>query len=307
MSADEPGQSGPIDPSGLSVSSRLRAEADGELSPLDLRDDEVQDRQGRIAFERSLREAVGRVQSVETAPESLRTRIAGTLGVPSTAALSERVKPVFPREHPTIYRERLPWRRQLWLAAAAAVTLVTVLMLYGPLRISFGPPTFTAIAAFTTEQHEGCAKLGSQFKSKMTARTESEARKAAIQILPKVPSVLELHSAELARLGYRFAGLGRCAVPGRGRSAHLLYAPDPAIAPGAPSVSLFVQEDTGELAIDPNCRYVHRPTDPAAPSRTTPGVTMWRQDGLVYYLVAPPLPAEVLRAFDAPDEMRSIL
>ncbi len=307
MTTDESNHSLPIDPSGLSDPASLRAAADGELSLPDsffVRDPEARE---RIAFEQSLRAAVARSMSSDAAPEALRTRIASAFKGAAAPSPVEQLRLVRPEDHPKVYRDRLPFPKQWWLAVAAAVALVTGLLLFNPLGLSMGPPTFARIAAFTTQQHDQCALLSKPFNGKMTVRTEAEAVKAAIEILPKVPSVLELRSDDLAKAGYRFAGLGRCAVPGRGRSVHLVYKADPTIAPGAPHVSLFVQEDTGELAFEPNCAFTNKPSDPDAPAKGTGFVTMWRKDGLIYYLVAPPLPPDARRAFDAPSEERSIL
>jgi hypothetical protein len=135
----------------------------------------------------------------------------------------------------------------------------------------------------------------------MTARTVAEAQKAAIELLSHVPEVLELKSDALSKAGYQFAGLGQCHVPGRGRSAHLLYKPDSTVAPGAPVVSLFIQEDTGELSLEDFCAY-RKEGDPA---KKRCCMTVWRADGLLYYLVTPKgTPAEARNAFSVPERER---
>jgi hypothetical protein len=233
---------------------------------------------------------------------------------PSTA---HQLRIVRPEDHPKVYRSRLSFPRQAALAAAAALALVAGVLFFTPLGHTWlrSPSNPTALAGgfltrvvnFTYSQHTGCGDFGRLFDRKMTARTEAKALEAAIELLPRIPSVLEFRSADLAKQGYTFAGLGPCAVPGWGRSAHLIYKPDPTIAPNAPVVSLFVQEDKGHLLIDANVALTNRPTDAAALASCERCLTVWRKDGLIYYLVAPPLPVETRRAFDEPAQERSIL
>lgn len=273
----------------------------------------------RMAFERDLRAAVARAMGDAASPPTLRERIIDAIRAHKGGlSAAERLRMVRPEDHPTVYRARPALRKQLWLAAAAAMVIVVGLLAMNPGgMIRWGPPVIassgvpvnriTRFVSFTVDQHEGCAGFERHFKRKMTARTQADAIRTAIEILSKVPSVLELRSADLAAAGYHFAGLGPCAVPGRGRSVHMLYKPDPSIAPGAPVVSLFAQEDVGDLPFATDACFSNAPRDEAERASGGVTVTVWRKNGLIFYLVAPPLPSEIRRAFDAPEEERSLL
>lgn len=278
----------------------LRAQADGEATRTH---GAASANDPRVQFERDLREGVARAMSAELAPADLRDSIASMLKHHAASASSLRTIDNH-ADHPTVYRARPTWKRQVWLAAAAAVMLVTALLLYGPVSRLGAPPTFARIAAFTASQHESCESMGSRFNSKMTARSLTEAARESARILERVPTILEIGSEPLARAGYRFVGLGECAVPGKGASAHLVYVPDPSIAPDAPRVSLFIQQDSGQLAFDPALCMVKEPGSGADP---TMGIAMWRENGLIYYLVAERLPVETRRAFGAPAMERPII
>lgn len=293
----------PSHPDRWSDAERCRAQADGE-APL------TESSDPRIAFEQELKRRVARAMQGDAAPADLRARV--------FARLSEA--PVHTHIGAT-HAGRPHRRRSLWWAAAALVVIAGGLALVLPTRLSLigpssqiaqtpgmlAPERLARLISFTASQHDQCALLSDAFNSKMKARTEAEASKIAIELLPKVPSVLDLQCGALAKAGYQFAGLGRCAVPGRGRSAHLIYKPDPAIAPNAPIVSLFVQEDVGDLPLEFGCALRSQPCDSTTGDGCVCCVTMWRKDGLIYYLVAPPLSPEVRKAFDAPERERSIL
>lgn len=252
-----------------------------------------------------------------SAPADLRERVISAMRAAPAPSAAEELRMVRHHDHPKAHRSRLSFPQRVALAAAAAIALVAGVLFFTPfgqtlLRSPSNPTALTGgflarVVNFTYEQHGNCHDFGRLFDRKMTARTEAEALKAAVELLPRIPSVLEFRSADLAKQGYTFAGLGPCGVPGWGRSAHLLYKPDPSIAPNAPVVSLFVQEDKGHLLIDGDVALTNRPTDAAALASCERCLTVWRKDGLIYYLVAPPLPVETRRAFDEPADERQIL
>jgi hypothetical protein len=297
-------------PSRLDLSSeaaRRRAEADGEAPHADTSDP-------RIAFERELRERVARAMSGSAAPAELRAKVHALLHEAPAHAHGGGT-------HTDRVHRRWRWRAAAGVAALVVIggAVALVLPSRGPAHPSSGGAAaplvqspaaserLTRLISFTSAQHDQCAMLGEAFNAKMKARTETEAQKIAIELLAKVPDVLDLRCAALAKAGYRFAGLGPCAVPGTGRSAHLIYKPDPAIAPDGPIVSLFVQEDAGDLPLEFDCALTNRACDANPIDTCACCVTMWRKEGLVYYLVAPPLPPDVRRAFDAPEREKSIL
>jgi hypothetical protein len=80
---------------------------------------------------------------------------------------------------------------------------------------------------------------------------------------------------DLSKMGYRFAGCGPCTIPG-GKTAHLLYRP---VNGSGPCVSLFVQNDAGQLAIEKGRVYY------AQDARNHTPMIVWRGEGVLYYLV----------------------
>lgn len=296
----------PFDPgSSRDAAARLRTAADGEAS-----DSVTGEDAARVSFERDLRDAVGRVMGADAAPAGLRDDLVRAMR--DEASSDGGLRLVGTPARPARPSLRPSW----WLAAAAGIALVVSVVLFrpvtGPSPVSPGRPQaspgeasrhFVRLVAFVSEQHDACAAFGEFFDAKITSRSREEARAAASELLGRIPRHLDLRSESIVKAGYRFAGLGPCAVPGKGPSVHMLFRADPVVAPGAPIVSVFVQEDTGDLPIDPGPAY-------AAPaSIATPGgtLTVWRDGGLVYYLVAPPIPLEARRAFNIPDEERPLL
>src|SRR5580765_8443440 len=101
----------------------------------------------------------------------------------------------------------------------------------------------------------------------------------------------------MSSAGFAFAGAGNCAVPGRGHSVHLMFRytggsagsggasgadaskPVPGRTCPGDEVSLFIQQDTHQLALEEGQVYA------PAPQPGIPGVVVWAHDGLIYYLV----------------------
>lgn len=79
---------------------------------------------------------------------------------------------------------------------------------------------------------------------------------------------------DLSGIGFRFAGCGPCGRPGQ-QGVHILYR----AAAGPDAISLFVERDQGQFAIDPG-----RPYDCTRPDGVHP-VFAWRAEGLVFFLV----------------------
>lgn len=302
-----------LDPSTLSPAARLRAAADGEIAhPTASSKDDA----SRIAFERGLRAACSRAMQGAPAPDSLRQSVLqamraepfGTLKIAGAQSHEPPQRAAQASDDgPISFPSRPPWMRfglavAAMLAIAAGAFYVQRSAVLTPVTpVMLGEQRATILADFANEQHQQCADFGPAFEGKMTARTVAEAQKAAIELLSHVPEVLELKSDALAKAGYQFAGLGRCHVPGTGRSAHLLYKPDSTVAPGAPVVSLFIQEDTGELTMDDFCAYRKE----GDPTKKRCCMTVWRSDGLIYYLVTPKgTPPEARNAFSVPERER---
>lgn len=288
----------------VSPSQRLRALADGEVAGMPTTPDD----EARVGFERDLREAVARSMREVAVPSSLHDRVVKamraepslTLEIPNARQLLTDAPAPIPFPAPAA---RMRW----WLAVAAAVAVVGGVLITNPpggrSAVNIKPEVMTQLASFAQAEHQHCAAFDAYFDHKMTARTEADAIKSAIELLTSIPSVLEFRSKELAQKGYEFAGLGPCGVPGKGRSAHLIYKPSASAGSALPPVSLFVQEDKNDLDI-PKGKALCR----EARSGGDCGLRVWRSKGLIYYLVVPAsMPSDAEKAFDVPDERISVL
>ncbi|HEY7120234.1 MAG TPA: hypothetical protein VH475_26840 [Tepidisphaeraceae bacterium] len=80
---------------------------------------------------------------------------------------------------------------------------------------------------------------------------------------------------DFSNVGYQFAGCASCTVKDD-KTAHLLYRPTGA---PEPCISLFVQNDVGQLAIETGKYYFARDAHEDVP------MIIWRDNGAVYYLV----------------------
>ncbi len=275
-----------LDPGTLSEGARIRAQADGEI--LGGNDD------SRIAFEGELRGAVGRVMGAGGAPEALRASVVSIL---RETEIDGRAEVVHTAMGDTT-------RRSFWSGAAGWLAVAAVLALSASLLIMSTSQTQTApggvsgvlaqAANFVVGEHDECDVYSERFVNKFNAKSESEATRAAIEILHRVPGVMSLPIDGLHEAGYEFSGLGRCGVPGRGASAHLIY--ENKNVPGL-TLSLFVQVDTGDIDLEEGKSYVHRakvgstgcialaPT--ADEDEDARSLVVWREDGYIYYLFAP--------------------
>jgi len=249
-----------------------RAMADGELSPAqqaayDAACAHDAQHSNRLEHERQLRAAVGRVLGADSAPAALRMQLktmfdeSPSVDIAASSLRIDRGAPV-----------ARSWQRPWWMGMAAGFVLAAGLMMIlapwksgtpaqhqgtqgNQIAVEGGPYSTTRLVSFLTEQHDRCANLGSFFHDKMQYRTRADAERAAIELLSAVPAVFDLHDGELTQMGYHFEGLGRCQVPGRGKSAHLIYTSNEA---GHAPISLWVQQDTGEWddrVRDAGCTY----------------------------------------------------
>lgn len=300
--------------------------ADGEAMPAGDPSSALDQEPERVTFERLLRDRVAAVMSADRAPAELRGRILETLAKESGAPGIRLAGSEADRDGSAGLQRRerrLVFRRPVLLAAAAALAVTAgiigltqfrspavTLPKAQPGSLADGPVPLERVVniiAFTEGQHDSCADLRI-LDRKMTARSEVDAQREAIELLNHVPKSLDCRADSIRDAGYVFAGLGRCAVPGKGRSAHLIYKPDATLAPGAPTLSLFVQEDTGDLPLVTGCRYTNEDCCPSFRKVCSCILTIWREDGLVYYLVAPAtLPAKTLDAFCRAEKTRSLL
>lgn len=273
----------PVQPQGQAA--MLRAAADGELTPEQeqaLCDQDASAR-ARIDTERALRQAVSKTMGQVRAPASLRAKIERAMQGQSPLSFEQA-------------EQRAPrgWQRPWWLGVAAGFALAAALVYFvSPLAAPNATPgagQFASRGQFSTvglvdfleDQHDSCANLGPFFQTKMPFQQRADAERAAIEMLDMVPDVLDLADGKLADLGYDFAGLGACRIPGKGKSAHLLYTSS---IDGQPPISLWVQQDTGEWndrIKEIGCTYG---VDLCEERGTS--LSIWREKGLLYFLYTP--------------------
>lgn len=252
----------------------LRAGADGELQERDRHElaEHLATHPGDAAvieFERRLRTELARAAAEDEPPADLRARV-------------ERIAaPPRPK--------RLAWR----LAAAAALLLGAGTWWW---TSSLPPlPTGTqlvvpshrsSVVSFVRAQHDDCTVYQDLIAGRFRLADPAHDPSALVSILGRAPTLGDLDAA-----GVRFLGAARCAVPGRGASVHLVLDASASSA-GSPDpealVSLFVQQDRGEFAVEPGLTYrIAQTTTASRPG----GVYLWRRDGLLYVLVSNGMPS----------------
>lgn len=266
----------------------------------------------RVAFERELRQRLANAMADVNTPPALRERLVAALASENTdetvrTAMGDTREPSF-------------WARAAApLALAAALVLALTLALFNPSATNpnAGGTQTASIVPFqsidhvaqilniATGEHTRCQGFGDAFANKFSARTPAQAVEGAVDILGSIPTLGEHDFTKLDSLGYQFAGLGECGLPG-GPSVHLMYTTnDPALQP----ISLFIQRVRNQDEADAwapiaGKHCVQIPGDPKAiqcdgkdrplprdradvePGHT-PSLIVWQHEGLIYYLVIP--------------------
>lgn len=258
----------------LSRAAALRAAADGELAPHKLGD--VSDSEdASIAFEKALRESVGRVMGNKSAPDALRQRIAAALAAAPEPAAADTGALRTPMGDTASRSFWSGTRRRFALAAMLALVVTAAIVASFQFSLFRGSGISAAIH-FIDNEHDRCATFGKAFERKFTATTDADSIRTAVEILNSIPSVLEFPIASLQQAGYEFAGLGGCRIPGDGKSVHLIYRSSrQAVEP----MSLFIQVDTGATDLAEGRSYIHHLADEADQT-----ICIWRIDGFIYYL-----------------------
>ena len=277
MSEQNPKRSsGPDLPPGA----RIRAAADGEFHQEEHASalKGVPDGEARLAFERSLREAVGRAMGGPgtEAPAQLRARIEAALAEDG----AERDAVV--RSSLGDTRERSFWAGVGRMAAVAAVLILCVSVVIVASR-QFGSfsrgPTLHAglLASFVQEQHDRCTLDAEYATRKLSALEPAEAVDLARAHIGGVPPLIAGGFARIRQTGFTFAGMGRCAVPGEGPSVHVVFLGG---TDGIEQmVSLFVQTDVNEWSLaEARCATVRRGLE------RDQTMVAWRAGGFVYFL-----------------------
>lgn len=268
----------------------LRAAADNELTPaqaaeLDRHLAEHPEDQRVIQFERELRGSVA-ASVPGAAPAALRKRISAMSSAAGTAGES------LPFRGVDSLRHRRFSRSARWMAIAASVAIVAggaFLVLHQQRSDVSTDGTLitqqyrTSLVSFIGTQHEECEvhadMIGSRFKITTLADVPGEFSK----VLGSTPDTGHLEGS-----GLKFLAAGPCAVPGRGKSVRMvLESTADAQANGGRGslVSIHIQQDTGELDLEPGKTY--RLQDKfAAPSIAAPEIFVWRRDGFIYFLTS---------------------
>ncbi|TVQ60693.1 MAG: hypothetical protein EA379_07755 [Phycisphaerales bacterium] len=261
----------------------LRCAADDELTTEE--SEAVSSREGdsgaddaaRIAFERALREAVGRVMGGSAkAPQSLRDRV-------ERAMLEERTRHEVEAGADGVAGTIRPMRTRLrqWPLAAAAAVLIGTMLVMAVQRGGFGgapaiPEHQVQLTSFLQAEHEGCAGCPVTLREKLQTRELLDATELVWRTVGEGVAALDLSAS-----GYVFSGVGKCRVPGPGASVHLMYLPEKGAAGGAP-VSLFVQVHTGDREVPEGLSRLLE-----CRKKSELPVLMWRHGDVLYYVVSP--------------------
>jgi len=234
-----------------------------------------------IEFERRLREEVATLSGGK-ASEALRDRVGAIASSHGNDATSPagRIEPDR-RAH-----------AHGWLAIAASLVIVagggyTVVHTLQSGGQHFAPVAIDetyrlALVSFIVDHHKQCELY-----------TEMAMRELKITSLDKAPAAFAgvigrtLDLAALSIPGFDFKGAGRCAVPGGGRSVHLVFEAQQAIDTARPLViSLFIQQDTGEMTIDSGQTFRLMPKSGGVQPAYSGDIYVWRKNGFVYFLVS---------------------
>lgn len=286
----------------LALDRLARCAADDELSAEDanLYESAKARHTGLESFERSersLRRAVGRCMGDVACPDALRARVLALASQPDPASA-----PAVHAEAPThkdagedtVPRTyRFPaWQRLSAMAAAIVLLVVGVVYFQG----GFGQgvaqanlPTGVQLAGYMSGEHVRCMGAPESLR-KFTERDLERVPAAFRDVLG------EEVSAERLLLGdATFIAAGKCQVPGKGPSVHMLYEVFDASGQRV-EVSLYVQRCEDERFV-PGKAYV-------IGSASTDGgnIIGWRAGEVIYYLVtgAPDLTRDLASRMNAP-------
>lgn len=265
----------------------LRAAADGETT----REQEVELRAhlrgapgdvGVIEFERRMREAIGMIAR-GPAPGALRERIFALRGA------SSHRRPAADRDAVRHAARKAPASRRVsgMRVRASALAAVCAVMLIGAiaaLRIGAAAPRGTIateshrveLVNFIAEQAEECELHADLIGTRFRVTDPGEVPAEFARVLGSSPDLGRVLSS-----GLRLLGAGACSVPGRGKSVRMVL--EGASGTSLPArVTLYVQQDTGELGFGPGKTYCLN--DGRGERAAGGAIWVWRRDGFVYFL-----------------------
>lgn len=265
--------------SNLPLGSLVRAGADGELTA------EQQDRLDAacaadarvvecVESERRLRRCVCSCMCGTSSPKGLADRVARAVAADQAAgaALEDLASQT---------RRQTFWSSRVLTRALAAVLVLTLgaALVFKGFSIS-GQGLDSAqlayqqeVASFITKEHGRCCGDRDAAKQKLKISDQAEAAAAVSAWIGHEVSL----PCQNRRPDIRFDGAGPCGIPGKGKSAHVMYEP-----PNGPRISIFIKPDTGELPIEPGKTYVF---DSKACGGAGVSVLAWVRDSVVYYAV----------------------
>jgi hypothetical protein len=265
----------------------VRLAADGELSDeeatayaraLDARPELARHEDA----ERNLRTAVGRCMCTGCeCPQAVRDRILGLTESIRSGQPQLGFNPT-PAEQPSQPAARFRLWPRVGVLAAAVVIVIAVSAYFrsneptqggGPgVAMADDLPSGVQLAGFMTNEHSRCASHPTSIR-KFTERDLEHVPEAFQDVLGG-----EFKTERLLMEGATFVAGGKCSVPGKGPSVHLMFA---ALSPqGEPvEVSVYIQR-CGDKRFEEGKAYAV-----GADTQEAASIIGWRHDGLVYYLV----------------------
>ncbi|MEM0984009.1 MAG: hypothetical protein AAGI17_08680 [Planctomycetota bacterium] len=286
-----------LDPEQMSREARIRAVADGEIGPEHVSESDA----GAVAFEQSLRSAVGRAMASGeqfTAPAGLRDRIASAVAADSGTPDSEADNTVSDDEFARRLDARAEQTRSasFWSGStivsigtlAAAVVMMLAVFSFNSRNQTTAPSAYTTtLAQFVAAEHMRTTPESDAAESKFIVTTHDD---AVAQLAERLGAPTALPTSDtdeggdvgMSKNAVRFRGLGNCKVPGEGTSSHaqyLIQGPQ-----GATShVSLFVKQHDDMLDLETGVTYE---VDTAACGVDDSRIIVWTDGSVTYVLVA---------------------
>ncbi len=233
-----------------------------------------------IEFERRLREEVATL-SGRKASDALRDRIGALAASQGDDALSPLGR----------IESRGGSQTRRWLAIAASLVIVAGGGYAVVQTLQSGVP-HSAPVAMDDSYRASLVSFVRDFNEQCELHTEramSELKITAIEEAPAAFATLMGRSIGIGSISipaFHFLGGGPCSVPGGGKSFHLVFESDETDAARCPVVSLFIQQDTGEMKIDPGQTFRLTPKSGDVTPAYSGDIYVWRKDGFVYFLVS---------------------
>ncbi|NRA57972.1 MAG: hypothetical protein HRU13_07630 [Phycisphaerales bacterium] len=284
-----------------------RCAADGELSAEDAARYESAKRAnpslaGFEESERKLRGAIGRCMAADCqCPDALRSKISSM--VAGTAPAPQLGLAGTPADTPeqsagTPSAMRFPmWQRVAAFAAAVVIIVgVSSYLQQNPSTQQGAPgvalaemPTGIQLAGFMSDEHNRCAMHPTTMR-KFTQKDLSGVPSAFRDVLGE-----RVQPEDLLPTGATFVAAGKCKVPGKGPSIHMMYEAFDQAGERV-EVSLYIQRCSDERFVSGKAYAI------GTEGETTSKIIGWRHNELLYYLVttSPDTTREMAGKLEAP-------